>query len=115
LQARDHYLTATLKLDGQMVEIIDVEFSPVLSAISAGVLNAKPGRRVSICACCDETHQSLSLANAWGAARWRVEVVAFNDGRQALDHLKAMSRKARSLGELPFPISGIQRDGWLYP
>ena len=92
----DHYLTAVTRIDNQLVEIIDVEkvlaeVAPAPEAISAGVVD-------------DETqHKALSLrvltVDDSSVARKQVsrclqtvgvEVVALNDGRQALDYLRKL-------------------------
>ena len=92
----DHYLTAVTRVDNQLVEIIDVEkvlaeVAPAPEAISAGVVD-------------DETqHKALSLrvltVDDSSVARKQVtrclqtvgvEVVALNDGRQALDYLRKL-------------------------
>ena len=92
----DHYLTAVTRVDNQLVEIIDVEkvlaeVAPAPEAISVGVVD-------------DETqHKALSLrvltVDDSSVARKQVsrclqtvgvEVVALNDGRQALDYLRKL-------------------------
>ena len=92
----DHYLTAVTRVDNQLVEIIDVEkvlaeVAPAPEAISAGVVD-------------DETqHKALSLrvltVDDSSVARKQVtrclqtigvEVVALNDGKQALDYLRKL-------------------------
>ncbi|GAB7532072.1 chemotaxis protein CheV [Pseudomonas sp. 3A(2025)] len=93
---RDHYLTAVTRVDNQLVEIIDVEkilaeVAPIAEAVSVGVVD-------------EETHhKAVSLrvltVDDSSVARKQVsrcletvgvEVVALNDGRQALDYLLAM-------------------------
>ncbi|MBC3952730.1 MULTISPECIES: chemotaxis protein CheV [Pseudomonas] len=93
---RDHYLTAVTRVDNQLVEIIDVEkilaeVAPMSEAVSVGVID-------------EETHhKAISLrvltVDDSSVARKQVsrclqtvgvEVVALNDGRQALDYLKQM-------------------------
>lgn len=93
---RDHYLTAVTRVDNQLVEIIDVEkilaeVAPVSEEISVGVIDA------------DVQHKAVSLrvltVDDSSVARKQVsrcletvgvEVVALNDGRQALDYLLKM-------------------------
>lgn len=93
---RDHYLTAVTRIDNQLVEIIDVEkvlaeVAPTSEAISVGVIDA------------DIQHKAVSLrvltVDDSTVARKQVsrclqtvgvEVVALNDGRQALDYLRKM-------------------------
>lgn len=93
---RDHYLTAVTRVDNQLVEIIDVEkilaeVAPIAEAVSVGVVD-------------EETHhKAVSLrvltVDDSSVARKQVsrcletvgvEVVALNDGRQALEYLLAM-------------------------
>ena len=97
----DHYLTAVTRVDNQLVEIIDVEkvlaeVAPAPEAISAGVVD-------------DETqHKALSLrvltVDDSSVARKQVsrclqtvgvEVVALNDGRQALDYLRKLVEEGK--------------------
>ncbi|KQQ57095.1 chemotaxis protein CheW [Pseudomonas sp. Leaf127] len=93
---RDHYLTAVTRVDNQLVEIIDVEkilaeVAPISEAVSVGVIDA------------DTHHKAVSLrvltVDDSSVARKQVsrcletvgvEVVALNDGRQALDYLLAL-------------------------
>jgi two-component system chemotaxis response regulator CheV len=93
---RDHYLTAVTRIDNQLVEIIDVEkilaeVAPVSETISAGVVNA------------EVQHKALSLkvltVDDSSVARKQVtrclqtvgvEVLALNDGRQALEFLRKL-------------------------
>ncbi|MCF4984035.1 chemotaxis protein CheV [Pseudomonas syringae] len=93
---RDHYLTAVTRVDNQLVEIIDVEkilaeVAPVSEEISVGVIDA------------EVQHKAVSLrvltVDDSSVARKQVsrcletvgvEVVALNDGRQALDYLLKM-------------------------
>jgi two-component system chemotaxis response regulator CheV len=93
---RDHYLTAVTRVDNQLVEIIDVEkilaeVAPISEAVSVGVID-------------DETHhKAVSLrvltVDDSSVARKQVsrclqtvgvEVVALNDGRQALEYLRKL-------------------------
>jgi two-component system chemotaxis response regulator CheV len=98
---RDHYLTAVTQLDGQMVEIIDVEkvlaeVAPTSEAISAGVLNAKTLERavsMRVLTCDDSSVARKQITRCLETVG--VEVVAFNDGRQALDHLKAIVKEGK--------------------
>ncbi|GFM65809.1 chemotaxis protein CheV [Pseudomonas cichorii] len=98
---RDHYLTAVTRVDNQLVEIIDVEkilaeVAPITEAVSHGVID-------------EETHsKAVSLrvltVDDSSVARKQVsrcletvgvEVVALNDGRQALDYLRAMVEEGK--------------------
>ncbi|AHG40201.1 chemotaxis protein CheW [Pseudomonas syringae CC1557] len=98
---RDHYLTAVTRVDNQLVEIIDVEkilaeVAPVSEEISIGVIDA------------DIQHKAVSLrvltVDDSSVARKQVsrcletvgvEVVALNDGRQALDYLLKMVEEGK--------------------
>ncbi len=93
---RDHYLTAVTRIDNQLVEIIDVEkilaeVAPISEAVSAGVIDT------------ETQHKAISLkvltVDDSSVARKQVsrclqtvgvEVVALNDGRQALDYLRKL-------------------------
>ncbi|KPB68673.1 Response regulator receiverCheW-like protein [Pseudomonas syringae pv. maculicola] len=98
---RDHYLTAVTRVDNQLVEIIDVEkilaeVAPVSEEISVGVIDA------------DVQHKAVSMrvltVDDSSVARKQVsrcletvgvEVVALNDGRQALDYLRKMVEEGK--------------------
>ncbi|GKQ46136.1 chemotaxis protein CheV [Pseudomonas syringae pv. theae] len=98
---RDHYLTAVTRVDNQLVEIIDVEkilaeVAPVSEEISIGVIDA------------EVQHKAVSLrvltVDDSSVARKQVsrcletvgvEVVALNDGRQALDYLRKMVEEGK--------------------
>lgn len=93
---RDHYLTAVTRVDNQLVEIIDVEkilaeVAPMSESVSVGVIDE------------DTHHKAISLrvltVDDSSVARKQVsrclqtvgvEVVALNDGRQALEYLKQL-------------------------
>lgn len=97
----EHYLTAVTRVDNQLVEIIDVEkvlaeVAPAPEAISAGVVDL------------ETQHKALSLrvltVDDSSVARKQVsrclqtvgvEVVALNDGRQALDYLRKMVEEGK--------------------
>ncbi|MFJ4145658.1 chemotaxis protein CheV [Pseudomonas sp. NPDC089734] len=102
---RDHYLTAVTRVDNQLVEIIDVEkilaeVAPITEGVSQGVVD-------------EEVHQkavSLRVLTVDDSSVARkqvsrcletvgVEVVALNDGRQALDYLKAMVEEGKKPDE----------------
>ncbi|MBX9762410.1 MAG: chemotaxis protein CheV [Pseudomonadaceae bacterium] len=93
---RDHYLTAVTHLDDRMVEIIDVEkilaeVAPTSEVISDGVLDAKTQARavtMRVLTCDDSSVARKQVTRCLETVG--VEVVALNDGRQALDYLKAM-------------------------
>ncbi|KPX68999.1 putative Chemotaxis protein CheV [Pseudomonas amygdali pv. photiniae] len=98
---RDHYLTAVTRVDNQLVEIIDVEkilaeVAPISEEVSVGVIDA------------EVQHKAISLrvltVDDSSVARKQVsrcletvgvEVVALNDGRQALDYLRKMVEEGK--------------------
>ena len=98
---RDHYLTAVTRVDNQLVEIIDVEkilaeVAPISEEVSVGVINE------------EVHHKAISLrvltVDDSSVARKQVsrcletvgvEVVALNDGRQALDYLRKMVEEGK--------------------
>ena len=102
---RDHYLTAVTHLDDKMVEIIDVEkilaeVAPTSEVISEGVLNAETqARAVSkrVLTCDDSSVARKQVTRCLETVG--VEVVALNDGRQALDYLKAMVDEGKNPAE----------------
>ncbi|WP_205342453.1 chemotaxis protein CheV [Denitrificimonas caeni] len=112
---RDHYLTAVTHLDGQMVEVIDVEkvlaeVSPTSEVISTETLTEQV--RISalskkILIVDDSTvarKQVLRCLQAVG-----VEVIALNDGRAAYEYLQEMLAAGRSPAEeLLMMISDIE-------
>ncbi|WXL27161.1 chemotaxis protein CheV [Ectopseudomonas mendocina] len=99
---RDHYLTAVTHLDEQMVEIIDVEkilaeVSPTSEAISEGVLTPETQARAinrRVLTCDDSSVARKQVSRCLETIG--VEVVALNDGRQALNYLKAMVEEGKS-------------------
>ena len=112
---RDHYLTAVTRVDNQLVEIIDVEkvlaeVAPTPDAISAGVVDV------------ETRHKALSLkvltVDDSSVARKQVtrclqtvgvEVVALNDGKQALDYLlKLVDEGKKPEEEFLMMISDIE-------
>ncbi|WP_421683846.1 chemotaxis protein CheV [Stutzerimonas urumqiensis] len=112
---RDHYLTAVTHLDNQLVEIIDVEkvlaeVSPVSERISDGIVKEEikskaVASRVLIVDDSSVARKQVSrcLQNIG------VEVVALEDGRQALDYLKRLADEGkRPAQELLMMISDIE-------
>ncbi|MEL0168155.1 MAG: chemotaxis protein CheV [Pseudomonadaceae bacterium] len=112
---REHYLTAVTRVDNQMVEIIDVEkvlaeVVPANEKVSEGVVDAGTqaeavSRRVLIV---DDSSiarkQVMRCLQEIG-----VEIVALNDGRQALDWLKARADEGEDVSEsLLMMISDIE-------
>ncbi|KIQ02588.1 MULTISPECIES: chemotaxis protein CheV [Pseudomonas] len=93
---RDHYLTAVTRLDDKLVEIIDVEkilaeVAPTSEVISVGVVDVETQTKA--------VSQHVLIVDDSSVARKQVmrclqtvgvEVTALNDGRQALDFLRAM-------------------------
>jgi two-component system chemotaxis response regulator CheV len=94
---RDNYLTAVTEVDGKLVEIIDVEkilaeISPPVEEISAGVIDEAVARAAiskHVLIVDDSTiarKQIKRCVESVGA-----ETTVLNDGRQALDYLKAIA------------------------
>lgn len=96
---REHYLTAVTQVDGQMVEIIDVEkilaeVSPTNETISEGVITPE----VQVKAI---NHKVLIVDDSKIARKQitrclegvGVEVVAMNDGLQAWQHLEEIAER----------------------
>ena len=98
---RDHYLTAVTHLDEQMVEIIDVEkilaeVSPTSEVISEGVLTPETQARainLRVLTCDDSSVARKQVSRCLETIG--VEVVALNDGRQALNYLKDMVEEGK--------------------
>ncbi|KRW62422.1 chemotaxis protein CheV [Pseudomonas sp. TTU2014-080ASC] len=98
---RDHYLTAVTHLDDQMVEIIDVEkilaeVSPTSEVISEGVLTPETQARavnMRVLTCDDSSVARKQVSRCLETIG--VEVVALNDGRQALNYLKDMVEEGK--------------------
>ncbi|MGI3130080.1 chemotaxis protein CheV [Halopseudomonas pachastrellae] len=112
---REHYLTAVTRVDNQMVEIIDVEkvlaeVVPTNEQVSAGVVDADTqaeavARKVLIV---DDSaiarKQVMRCLQEVG-----VEIVALNDGKQALDWLKARAEAGEDVSQtLLMMISDIE-------
>ncbi|UTW07282.1 chemotaxis protein CheV [Pseudomonas benzenivorans] len=99
---RDHYLTAVTHLDQQLVEIIDVEkilaeVAPTSEVISDGVLNQQVQAKAMtkrVLTCDDSSVARKQVTRCLQTVG--VEVVALNDGRQALDYLKAMVEEGKN-------------------
>lgn len=93
---RAHYLTAVTRVDNQLVEIIDVEkilaeVAPTSEVISEGVIDSETQAKAM--------SRRVLIVDDSSVARKQVkrclesvglEVVALNDGRQALDYLHKM-------------------------
>ncbi|MDG9855246.1 chemotaxis protein CheV [Pseudomonas nitroreducens] len=112
---RDHYLTAVTRVDNQLVEIIDVEkilaeVAPTSEDISEGVLDADTqARAVSkrVLVVDDSSVARKQLVRCLETVG--VEVLALNDGRQALDYLHQMVEAGGHPGsDLLMVISDIE-------
>ena len=92
----DHYLTAVTHVDNQMVEIIDVEkvlaeVAPVSEQLSVSIVDEETSRKAS-------TSRVLIVDDSYVARKQiirclqnlGIEVVAQNDGRQALTYLRKL-------------------------
>ncbi|WP_225772720.1 chemotaxis protein CheV [Pseudomonas sp. Marseille-Q5115] len=102
---RDHYLTAVTRVDNQLVEIIDVEkilaeVSPVSEAISSGVITAGVQEKATTLRVLTVDDSSVARKQVSRCLETvGVEVVALNDGRQALEYLKAMVAEGKDPNE----------------
>ncbi|MFD2643316.1 chemotaxis protein CheV [Pseudomonas japonica] len=91
---RDHYLTAVTRVDNKMVEIIDVEkilaeVAPASEAVSTGVVNAEVHSKAVSLRVLTVDDSSVARKQVSRCLQTvGVEVVALNDGRQALDYLR---------------------------
>ncbi|MEL7938090.1 MULTISPECIES: chemotaxis protein CheV [Pseudomonas] len=112
---REHYLTAVTRVDKQLVEIIDVEkilaeVAPTSEDISEGVIDADTqaqavSKRVLVVD--DSSVARKQLIRCLETVG--VEVLALNDGRQALDYLQQMLAAGGNPGqELLMVISDIE-------
>jgi len=100
---KDHYLTAVTEVEGSMIEIIDVEkilaeVSPQDEQISEELLTEEITETAQ--------KQTVMIADDSMIARKQVtkcleaigvEVVAFNDGQQAWDHLQELADEGKSV------------------
>lgn len=103
---REHYLTAVTEVDSKLVEIIDVEkilaeVSPIREDISEGILSddirtQAKSRKVLIVDDSKIARKQISrcLENVG------LEVVALEDGRQAWEHLRAISDSGERLQDV---------------
>jgi two-component system chemotaxis response regulator CheV len=91
---RDHYLTAVTRVDNKMVEIIDVEkilaeVAPASESVSTGVVNAEVHSKAVSLRVLTVDDSSVARKQVSRCLQTvGVEVVALNDGRQALDYLR---------------------------
>ncbi len=100
---QDHYLTAVTEFDGKMIEIIDVEkilaeVAPVNEEVSEGVVTEEIQSRAR--------ERKVLIVDDSKVARKQVarclegigvEVVAFNDGLEAWQHLEGMVDRGESI------------------
>lgn len=112
---RDHYLTAVTRVDNKMVEIIDVEkilaeVAPTSEAISAGVVDAEVQDKAVMLRVLTVDDSSVARKQVSRCLQTvGVEVVALNDGRQALDYLrKLVDEGKRPEEEFLMMISDIE-------
>lgn len=93
---RDHYLTAVTRVDNQLVEIIDVEkilaeVAPTSETISVGVVDAETAHKAVSLRVLTVDDSSVARKQVTRCLQTvGVEVVALNDGRQALDYLRKL-------------------------
>jgi len=98
---RDHYLTAVTQVDDQLVEIIDVEkvlaeVSPSPETISHGVVDVETQEKalsLRVLTVDDSSVARKQVARCLQSVG--VEVVSLNDGRQALEYLRAMVEQGK--------------------
>lgn len=97
---RSHYLTAVTKVDQNLVEILDVErilaeVSPAGKGLSPSLVNS--GKR-------DDVVNTVLIVDDSSVARAQIkrcceaigmQTVVLNDGKQALNHLKAMQEEGQ--------------------
>ncbi|GFM49510.1 chemotaxis protein CheV [Pseudomonas capsici] len=102
---RDHYLTAVTRVDNQLVEIIDVEkilaeVAPITEGVSQGVIDEDThSKAVSLRVLTVDDSSVARKQVSRCLETVGVEVVALNDGRQALDYLKAMVEEGKKPDE----------------
>ena len=90
---KDHYLTAVTKLDGQLVEIIDVEkilseVSPTEEAISEEILAGHSSEAASTQHALIVDDSAIARKQIQGCLQTLgLETTLLNDGRQAHEHL----------------------------
>jgi two-component system chemotaxis response regulator CheV len=99
---RDHYLTAVTRLDDMLVEIIDVEkilaeVAPTPEVISDGVVDEETqgmagSKRVLIVDDSSVARKQVTRC----LQTVGVEVIALNDGRQALNYLRELADAGKS-------------------
>ena len=112
---REHYLTAVTRVDNQMVEIIDVEkvlaeVVPTNEKISDGVIDAESqADAVALTVLIVDDSSITRKQVARCLQEVGVEIVTLNDGRQALDWLKARADQGEDVSQsLLMMISDIE-------
>ena len=112
---REHYLTAVTRVEDRLVEIIDVErvlaeVVPLQENLSAGVVDeraqaAAASRKVLIVDDSSVARKQVTRC----LQEVGVDIVALNDGRQALNWLKALADSGEDVSEsLLMMISDIE-------
>ena len=102
---RDHYLTAVTHIDNQMVEIIDVEkvlaeAAPMSEVVSMEVLDTAAGTRAASCKVLVVDDSSVARKQVVRCLQnLGIEVVARNDGRQALTYLRELVAEGKKPSE----------------
>ncbi|PAU87913.1 chemotaxis protein CheW [Pseudomonas sp. WN033] len=112
---REHYLTAVTRVDDQMVEIIDVEkvlaeVVPVNEQLSQGLVDEQTQA--------EAVSRKVLIVDDSSVARKQVkrcleevgvEVIALNDGKQALDWLRALADSGEAVSShLLMMVSDIE-------
>lgn len=98
---RDHYLTAVTRVDNRMVEIIDVEkvlaeVAPSSESVSAGVVDAEVQDKAVLLRVLTVDDSSVARKQVSRCLQTvGVEVVALNDGRQALNYLRQLVEEGK--------------------
>ncbi len=114
---RNHYLTAVTHVDGEMVEILDVEkvlseVAPVPEDVSRSVIAqvAEAGRKPQATRVLIVDDSAVARKQVIRCLeQLGVEVVALNDGRQALNYLQSMADAGKNpADELLMMISDIE-------
>lgn len=114
---KSNYLTAVTEIDGELVEILDVEkilneISPVNEEISEEILSTKPEIIHN-----GKMPTKVLVADDSSVARRQVkravetigyDVILANDGREALNILKEMAEKGNIYDEIALVISDIE-------
>ncbi len=102
---RDHYLTAVTHVDNQMVEIIDVEkvlaeVAPVSELVSVSIPDEETHSKASSCRVLIVDDSSVARKQITRCLQnLGIEVVAQNDGRQALTYLKGLLAQGKKPAE----------------